>query len=337
MKLTTKELVYLSAAFTDRTPISLFSNIKATLEGTEFQSLTNKGIIKNNGYNQQCLELLLPATKPERCTRLVVQNDFCILEKYTYKSGDKIILVENSNGDLVFSKPEDFSDVIIGLSEFLGMSKIKTSDISIALSGDEMLVLLAIIDIYRKNALLTYTGQVISSNVLSFQEITNEINGDFENGLVKIITKNFNYKMPLPGALDNILRSLISKNCVVSEQGFKLTEGYATFAKNFLISQSIVLFETFGLMASGEISTAGSLCVTAGLHDFISFSFNNNMIELTSISGSQMLKTIEDFLYCPDVVKDAVQPVQGTGNTWRCSCGTGNTGNFCSTCGSKRP
>ena len=31
------------------------------------------------------------------------------------------------------------------------------------------------------------------------------------------------------------------------------------------------------------------------------------------------------------------QPQQNSANSWTCSCGTSNTGNFCMNCGSKKP
>lgn len=342
MKLTTKEIAYLLPLFTERTAISLFSNIKATPDGTEHEKLSKKGIIQGNGYAPDALDMLMQIANPKRCARVIVQNDFCVIEKYTYRNDGRIILAENSNGEFVFSKLENFSDVIIGFSEFYGMSNIKTSDVSISLQVDEMILLLTIIDIYRQNTLLNYAGKTNQSEVVSMQEITNELSSGFENGLVKILINNSNYKIPEANDIDRLLASLVEKKCIVFEQGYKLTDNYSLLAKNFLIPESVVLFETFEIVANGDISVDGGLCVTAGIHDIISFVFSDNTIKLYSISAFQMLSTIENILGCPTFVQETVQaaptppPLQPINSTWQCACGKINAANFCSACGSKR-
>jgi hypothetical protein len=340
MILTTKEMAFLLPAFADQTALSLFSNLSATPDGTEHASLTKKGIIQGNSYSPEALEMLLLIAKPERCSRLVVQNEYCIIEKYTYKSGNKAILAENSNGELLFSQPQDFGDVIISLSDLFGLSKIKTIEIFVSLQADELVVLLAIIDIFRKDALMACAGKPTASTAVSVQDITNELSSNFENGLVKILTKNFSCKIPSAQDIGTLLASLIQKNCIAFEQGYKLTESYAALAKTFLVPEAIVLFETFELQGKDELSAAGSVCVTAGLHDIISFSLAGNIIEFSTLSATQMLYTIEEFLNCPTFIKETMQTTPAAApanNIWGCSCGNTNTEKFCSFCGNQRP
>jgi len=49
MNLTAKEIAYLLPSFTERTALSLFSNITDTPDGTEHGKLVQKGIIQGNG------------------------------------------------------------------------------------------------------------------------------------------------------------------------------------------------------------------------------------------------------------------------------------------------
>lgn len=361
MNLTPKEIAYLLPSFIDRTALSLFSNISAKPDGTEHETLTQKGIIKGNEYSKEALEILMHIAKPTRCGRLIAKNEFFVIEKYTYWNAGRIVLAENRNGEFAFSKIEKFNDVLINLSEFFSLSNIKTSDVSISVKIDEMLVLLAIIDIYRKNTLLNYAGKTNEAETVSLQEITSELSNGFENGLVKVIIKNYGYKTPDLNEIPDILATLITKNCLVFENGYKLTTNFAQLATSFLKLESVLLYDAFEIMPDGNIPVDGGIFVVAGIHDIVSFAFDEESIELTSVSAYQMLTIIEKVLSCPELVQKipqaaqqsavpvtpiiqqapvqtaatATQPINN--NTWQCSCGRVNTANFCAACGSKKP
>ena len=196
MNLTAKEIAFLAPSFTQTTPLGLFSNIKVETDGTEYDKLVQKGIIKGGGYDPEALEILLQIASPKRCARLVTKNAFFILEKYTYWNDGKLVLAENKGGEFVFRKITDFHDMSIGLSEIFSMSSIKTAEVSVVLPDAEMLVLLAVMDIYRRNTLLDYTGDAKPVMAISQKEILEEAAKGFKNGLVKIITNNYNYRMP---------------------------------------------------------------------------------------------------------------------------------------------
>lgn len=340
MKLSKNEIAYLAASFTEKTPIGLLGNINGSPDGSEYASLSEKGIIKDNAYDPEALAMLQLAAAPGRTARLLVQTDFCIVEKYTYKKGDQLVLAENSDGQMIFSRPEDFSDVIIGLSEFFGLSKIQSSDLDIALPVKEMLVLLAMIDLSRKQALQMYVGEASYTSGFSSSAITQELSSPFANGLVKMLLNNFPYTVPQAGEMGGLLQKLEEKGCIHSAGTYTLTEKAATVANNFLIPDSLVLFEAFQMTAQGEVASAGSLCTTAGVHDVLSFILDGQNISLAAISASGMLTSIETFLSCPDIVA-AVAPQPETtavpDGSWQCSCGNVNTGNFCSVCGNKKP
>jgi hypothetical protein len=301
MKLTTKEISYLAMAFTDRTPISLFSNINDTPDGSEYQSLTDKGIIKGGEYNPEALEILFQIAKPERCTRLIIQTDFFIIEKYTYKDGDKLLLAENNHGEIEFKKIDSLKDVISSLSEIFGMSTIKTADISISLKSDEMLVLLAMIDIYRKNALLAYAGQRTFKAAVSVQDIADALKSGIQNSIAQIIVRDYHYAAPAADSIEEILAALIEKKCVSFDDGYKLDKNYELLASNFLIPESTILLETFNISETGKLASSGGLYLTAGIHDIISLMFNEDIIQLVSLSGWQMLAIFEDLMKCPDI------------------------------------
>lgn len=339
MRLTTREIAYLMPSFTERTSIGLFSNIKAKPDGTEYQSLMKKGVIQGNGYAPGALEILLHIASPQRCGRVIVKNDCCVIEKYTYWKNGKKILAENINGEFVFSNIYDPSDIIIGLSDFFSMSNIKTADVSVILPPDEMIVLLAIIDIYRKNTLLNYAGKTNESEFIILQEITSELTSGFENGLVKIFVNNYDFKIPSAVNTESLLTNLIRKGALEFKKGYRLTNDLTLLANSFLIPQAIVLFEAFDAAADGNLSVDGGLCVAAGIHDILSFAVGENEVKLFTLSAFQMLSAVENALECPSVFQDTEQnapaPVPDN-SAWQCQCGTTNAGNFCSSCGRKR-
>ena len=100
MILTPKEISYLSASFKGQNPLSPFSNITETPDGNEYDSLCEKGIIVNNGYDEKALDMLQRLTNPEMSASLVIQSDFYLVQKFTYKTGDRLILAENQRARL---------------------------------------------------------------------------------------------------------------------------------------------------------------------------------------------------------------------------------------------
>lgn len=304
MNLTAKEIAYLSPSFTQTTPLSLFSNIKAEPDGTEYEKLVEKGIIKAGGYDPQALEILLQIASPKRCARLVTKNAFFILEKYTYWNDGKLILAENKGGEFVFSEITDLQDLTIGLSEIFSMSSIKTSDVSIVLPNEEMLVLLAVMDIYRKNTLQDYTGETNPVQAISEKEILEETAKGFKNGLVKILTNNYACQMPDQKDIPGLLTNLTAKKCLVADDGCRLTADYEMLAKNFLIPDTVVQYDALEVMPNGDVPLDGGLSVTAGIHDIITFVFNKDTIGLYSFSAFQLLTVIEKTLSCPKLMED---------------------------------
>ncbi|WP_276661713.1 hypothetical protein [Syntrophomonas wolfei] len=61
------------------------------------------------------------------------------------------------------------------------------------------------------------------------------------------------------------------------------------------------MLETFNHTEGQELAGAGVLCLWAGMREIVSLVFQEEATEITSISGRQLLKMMEDFLNCPDV------------------------------------
>jgi len=342
MKLTTKEIAFLSQAFTDQTAISLFANIKAKPDGSELESLTKKGIIVGDGYSPEALEILNGISNPKKCNRLIIQNDNFIIEKYSYPLGDNLILVENDSGELNITKITDLENTVLSLSALFSLSEIKTTDVKVSLKPDEMVLLLTLIDIYRKNTLKNYVGEKNEAESVSLAEIQSELAKGFENGLAQALTKNFkSTKKPSKEEAEKLLESLIKKKYVVLNKGYTLNNSLSFMATNFLIPHSMIMSEIFEITDKEEYYNSVSLFIVAGIHDVISIIFDIGEINLTAISPSQMLAALTQFMYCPSIVEEApIKPVAVKpalpDSSWVCACGHTNTGNFCAGCGAKK-
>ena len=357
MKLSKKEIKYLSSSFQAQSPMSIFANIEDTPDGSEYQSLIAKGIIIGDKYEQQALDLLMLLAKPERCARFIHQNSFFLVEKYTYRVGNQLILAENNEGVLEFSKLADISELSLKFSELFGMSRIVTSDIQEFFTPGEILVVLAIVDILRKRQLTSYVKLPVSLSPLTVDDIQAEFAGAYENGLVEIFLKNYKQTAPEPQQLNAYLDSLIKKNVVSNRDGFALNGEYAKFAQNFLIPESITMYEAMDLQENGEVAVMGRVVITAGLHEIVSFLFDGSLVEFNTISAGQLLTNIEDFMSCPEMKQvisttttaptpspsvpamaqpaAVAQPMKTA--DWVCRCGISNTGNFCASCGNPKP
>jgi len=303
MKLTKNEISFLSNKISQSSKIGFFSNVNCDLDGTEEKTLTQKGIYKDGKISEKENEILKVVANPERCTRLILKDKEFLVEKYAYKSANTVVLAENDNGDMIFDTPNNLNKTIIELSEFTGMSNIKTSDIDMFLSDNEMLVLLAIVDIYRKRTMNSYWSKEADYGIL-LEEINEIVDNPIKNGLLKMIVNNYNYSVPKTEFIKNILGGLIDKKIVEFNKGYKLASEYEVFATNFLIPKTIVMLEAFNINVKDEITVAGVLCVSAGIHDVVSFVFMDGEMQITSITGSYMLEIVESFLKCPNILED---------------------------------
>lgn len=303
MKLSKKEIKYLSSSFQVESPLSIFANIQDTPDGSEYQSLVSKGVIVGNAYNPKDLEILMLLTKPQRCARFVLQNSFAVVEKYTYRIGDKLILAENNQGELDFTPITDITDVSVRLSEVFGMSKLVTATINDVFTLDELLVVLAMVDIIRKRQLSSYADLPVHEAALTEEEVRQEFQKNYKNGFVELICKNYSKSIPEPGHIPTLLRSLVSKKVLEQKDGYVFNKEYENFARNFLILESIAMYETMEMLPNGEAAALSRVAVTAGLHEIVTFLFDGEYIEMQTVSGSQLLTNIEDFLLCPAFIK----------------------------------
>lgn len=301
MKLTINEIAFLAGAYREKSPLSLFANIDARLDGTEEKSLVKKGVYIDGGLSPQAKEMLDVAAGAGRCARVALKDNSCMVEKYVYRDGEKIVLVENDGGDLLFSVPDGWSKTLSEISEFTGISRIKSSSIEVLLPVEQMMALLAVIDLSRKNALNSYIGNNVENGPIAYTDIVRHLENPGKNSFVHMLKKNYNFSVPEAGEVGALLGGLSDKGCIRLENGCSLQAEYAVFANSFLIPETVVIMEAFNADEHGRVTSGATLCVCAGVKDIASFIFSPEGIELSSISGMQLMQMVENFLNCPDI------------------------------------
>lgn len=301
MKLNKRELTFLEKTFSKSNPLSLFSGAGEPLQGDEQKTLESKGVLVGGKPTLEVVKLLGAAADPKRCTRLVLKDGAYFIEKYAYKNGDAYTLTENDGGEVRLSPLEKLDEALFQLSQWVGVSDLKSFDLRTGLPPGELLVLLAIVDIRRDSLLLTYLEKA-AENDIPLSRIHRQLENSRPGSLTRILTGNYNFAVPKIEDTKEILNQLAAKKIIAgSEAGYRLLGVYEEFARNFLIPQTVVMLETFNLTGKKEIAGAGVLCICAGIKEILSLVFREGAVEIASISGRQLMKMMEDFLNCPDV------------------------------------
>ena len=305
MRLSKNELSFLSKIYGNTNPLNLFSNSGASLQGREEKLLEDKGVLIGGKPAPEAHKLLRLASDPQRCTRLILKDGDYLVEKYAYKTDEGSVLVENDGGEVLFSTMEEINEVLFQLSQWVGISDFKTFDIHVTLADHELLVFLAMADIGREKELLSYLGQEVEKEI-PFSRIREQLEDPRPGSLTSILTGHYNYSIPGIEDTKNILDRLISANIAgfqagKSKAGYFLLGAYEEFTEKYLIPQVVVMLETFNRIGEKELVGAGVLCIWAGMREILSLVFREGVIELTSISGRQLLTMMEEFLNCPDV------------------------------------
>lgn len=308
MKLTKGEIKYLSTSFVPQTPISIFANIEAQLDSTEYQSLAAKGVIVGNAYSHEALEMLMLLAKPDKGARFLAQTPDFIVEKYTYRIGDRLILAENNDGVLEFTQVDDVTTLASRFTEAFGMSGYGSTEIELILTPGEMTVFFAFADLHRKRQLAEYAGIQSDTRGFSAEEAIAEIGSDYKNGLTGLFLKNYRLAAPSPEDVRRICALLASKGIIAESGGYKLIGQYERFARTFLIIETIAMVEAFGMLPGGEVATVSRISASAGKNEAVAILYDGDVVQMNTTSPLQMLINIEAFMSCPSFEKPPAAP-----------------------------
>ena len=117
-----------------------------------------------------------------------------------------------------------------------------------------------------------------------------------------MLVNNYHYAIPDREEIKEILGKLFERKVIEQADDYRLKKEYERFAVNFLMPQTVIMLEAFDVTTSdGMLVSAGMLFVTAGVKDICAFLFTDEEVEVSSVAAGHMLKTIENFMSCPDL------------------------------------
>ena len=298
MKLTKNELVYLADFYPQASSISLLSTVKVEKNGREEDTLNKKGILIDGVITKEAKELLDVVAGANHASRLVVRDALTYLEKYTYRVGETIVVVENEGSEMDFSILEDLGAIGFDVSQYVGLSSRKTTGIEINFSVEETMAFFALVDLYREYSLKSYLGEDVP-DALSLKAINDHMPKTGDSSLVDLFRVNFGYQPPT--SLDKIMENLIKKECVTKDKDYRLAGEYALFAKSFLVPSTMILIESFSIGSDQALLVGGGLGLVAGVCDQCFILADQEEAEVKAVAGLEMVQTLEGFLLCPEL------------------------------------
>lgn len=243
------------------------------------------------------VELMHAISHANRTARVVYRDNDIVIEKATYNCGSKKVLVERDNDDLAVRAIKDTSRVISELSGVTGMSVIKHSNFSSLLTQNALVVLLATIDLVRKETLSAYIGEP-QNNQISVDTIRLELLTLKEKTLVHMIVTDYGLQTPEDDQIQEGLEELKSLNIIDEhDKRYTLREDYHRFAQFFLIPDTIMLLESFELEGKRQ-RTRTDLAIIAGGKDILHLSMVENKFLVKTLSSMQLLNLAEQYLNC---------------------------------------
>ncbi len=299
MRLTLEEISYLGKMLKEKNEIGLFSNINVPLKGDEEKSLIKKGVLDEKGFVIGMDEFLRIISVPERVCRFVAQVGYMVVEKYSYWKDGRTVLAQNSEGVFVFSIDSDLRAVRGQLIDLYGGSDLKTTTVSFQMSTDELMTFAALVDLYRKQELLSYLSIGQPKDSFSFQELEQYIQKPMKNGFMSFLQNNFsNFSKTFD--LKATVSELVKKSVLLDSEELSFNFEPMIFAKNFLLVHSVSLLEVFNLK-NGTMAVSSTIFLNAGVHDVLRIQLLNKGTDLSTITSRQQIDEIVWALGCPEL------------------------------------
>lgn len=299
VKLTLEEITYLGKIFGEKNQLGLLSNVSVPLKGDEEKLLTKKGVIENGKPVLGMDVFLSMIGKPERVCRFISQAGYLVIEKYSYWKDGKTILAESSGDAFVFSIDSDLTAVKGQLVDLFGGANLKTTSVSLQLQKDELLTFAALVDLYRKEELLSYLSSGQPSSSFSLEELKSYVQQPMKNGFLTFLKGNFG-GFSIPFDVNKGVSELKKKSILVDDEKLMLNFECSLFTKNFLLIHSVSLLEVLNLR-NGGLVVASVIFLNASVHDVLRIQLMRDEMDLLSVTSRQQIDEILWALSCPQL------------------------------------
>lgn len=299
MQLNFNALAYLAGHY--RTDNSL-SPLKGAGKGDPVQGeafLKESGMLTESGIRNEAKEILEVLAEPQRSGRIAIREGSALIEKIGYRRNEAFALVERTAEGVEVTAPATLQPTLLALSQVTGMSRVIAWDLEVELPSAEALVYLGLIDLYRKTAMLGL-WQVEAPDVNLFA-LETHLSEPVPGSLAAMVKgKQDSGALTIGRAeLSSILNRLEMVQILEGDQ-VRLRGDHARFAMEFLVPRAVTTLEVYN-RSEDKIAGNESLVISAGLNEHLLIKFGTDQWALSLISGSYLLKLIENVLNAPEL------------------------------------
>jgi hypothetical protein len=252
----------------------------------------------------------------------------------------------NIRGDMQIDTPALVPMFLTMAAETIGSSMYRSSPFEETLSPPEAVVLAGMIDLQRKAALRSLTGDVRTDGSLmdpaSIQAACSGGNND--NQWLAPVILDLAGTGGIPGAEDfrKALDSLVTRGLIRrSGSSFQLNDDVQFLARRMLIFDTALTLTAGHLGNDGRVTVAGFTCLQAGVHDLIVVDVSGDTVGIKSISSFAILGLVRTFLSDASELEKLEAPAApvtaAPARKFCAQCGTAiQPGRkFCGSCGAK--
>lgn len=335
--------------------VSPFNYQKGTTDGkAEIAQLAALGICDAQGKihadKQGCITALATA---EAFTRIYLTTPQRVIEYIAYFApGGTIVSVTNDSGMQLISYPAANDAMLELVRQTIGFSLYKNGSFDAHLTRAETLVLVAMIDLQRKEMLHKFAdGRIAERLSLTPQAISGMLAlppGNFQWLSSAFVDLFSQASIPKPDAMKPLLEALVAKGFAISgNSGHTLSDNSILLSRGHLMPSMYLTLTAGKATPAGTTNGAGFSCIISGIHDLLFIDYHADEVELQTVASSEIHDYVSAFLTTPSVLeglsaltaqKTAASPGPETTAKKFCnSCGASLKPGlkFCSSCGAK--
>lgn len=299
MQLNFNALAYLAGLY--KTDNSL-SPLKSAQKGDPVQGeafLRESGMLTESGIRNEAKEILEVLAEPQRSGRIAIREGNALIEKIGYRREGAFALVERTAEGVEVTAPATLQPTLLSLSQVIGMSRVIAWDLEVELPSAEALVYLGLVDLYRKTAMLGLWQVGVPE--VSVTALENHLNEPVPGSLVAMVKgKRDGGALTIGRAELNSILNRLEMVRILEEEQVRLTGDHARFAMEFLVPRAVTTLEAYN-RSEDKLAGSEALVISAGLNEHLLIKFGADQWALSLISGSYLLKLIENVLNAPEL------------------------------------
>lgn len=264
------------------------------------KDLKASGWFDGDVLRDEAKSILEVLAKPQRSGRIAIREGDALIEKIGYRKDESFVLVERTGEGLEVTAPESLHSVVMALSQVTGMSRVIAYDLDMELPTVNALVYLGLVDLYRKTAMLGIWKAATPDVTVS--ALAAHLADPVPGSLVAMVKGMRDSELSIELDQEALRRSLESMEIVQIVNGghLRLTGDHARFAMEFLVPRAVTTLEVYNC-AEGKIAGSEALVISAGLNEHLLVKFGADQWALSLVSGSYVLKLIENVLNAPQL------------------------------------